>query len=293
MRTPSPLPGPLRGRAFTVDAAMGQGVTVGRLRAGDLAAPFRGIRTPSFAASRLDICRAYTLRMREHEAFSHSTAAELWGLPLPRRLTDDRRIHVATWSGVQPPRGAGVIGHRSLEPPSLRSRRGVRLVAPAEAWCQLASLLGERELIVAGDRLLGLPTPLATEAEIDAAIARYGSRRGALTLGRARLRLRCRSESPRETLLRLDVVDAGFPEPEPNGVIRLRSGRSTRGDLVFRRQRVILEYDGQHHREDDLQWAKDVDRLNELAADGWIVIRVNKKSRRAETFRLLRAALAR
>jgi uncharacterized protein YecE (DUF72 family) len=152
-------------------------------------------------------------------------------------------------------------------------------------------VLAERELIVAGDRLLGLPRPLATETEIDAAISRYGSRRGALMLRRARLHLRPRSESPRETLLRLDVIDAGFPEPEPNGVVRLRSGRSTRADLVFRRHRVILEYDGQHHREDERQWAKDVDRLNELAADGWIVIRVNKHTRRAETFRLLRAAL--
>ena len=174
MRTPMPLPGPLRGRAFTVDAAIEQGVSVRRLRPGDLATPFRGIRAPAHAETRLDTCRAFALRMRGHEAFSHATAAELWGLPLPRRLTDERRIHVTTWNGTQPPRCAGVVGHRSVEPPPLRRHAQLRLIAPADAWCQLASVLAERELIVAGDRLLGLPRPLATAAEIDAAIARYG-----------------------------------------------------------------------------------------------------------------------
>ena len=92
-------------------------------------------------------------------------------------------------------------------------------------------------------------------------------------------------------MLRLDLLAAGFPEPEPNGVVLLTSGRSTRADLVFRVFKVIVEYDGQHHREDAVQWAKDVDRLNELAANGWIVIRVNKDTDRAGLIRLLGDAL--
>lgn len=92
-------------------------------------------------------------------------------------------------------------------------------------------------------------------------------------------------------MLRLDLIDEGFPEPEPNEIVQLRSGRSTRADLVFRAFKVIVEYDGQHHREDSVQWAKDVDRLSELATNGWIVIRVNKHSDRAWIFRLLRDAL--
>ncbi|MDQ0574503.1 DUF559 domain-containing protein [Agromyces albus] len=176
--------------------------------------------------------------------------------------------------------------------PELRRRFGLRVVAPADAWCQLSAELDERDLVVAGDRLLGLPRPLATEDEIDAAIVRHGGRRGARRLRRARARLRPRSESPRETKLRLDLLDEGFPEPEPNGIVLLRSGRSTRADLVFRAFRVIVEYDGQHHREHARQWAKDVDRLNELAANGWMVIRVNKDTDLAVVFGLLRDALS-
>ena len=97
--------------------------------------------------------------------------------------------------------------------------------------------------------------------------------------------------SPKETELRLDVIAAGFPDPEPNGVITLRSGRKTHGDLVFRGWKVLLEYDGDHHRENDSQWAKDVDRLNELAANGWLVIRVNKRSAFSSIARQLTEAL--
>ena len=292
MRTPSPLPSPYDRKAFTARSALDSGITPRRLRARDLESPFRGIRVPRhLSRSRLATCRAYALRMREHEAFSHATAAELWGLPVPRRVSTDPRLHVIAWNGEFPSRAEGVVGHRTAKEPQLRRRSGLRLVAAADAWCQLAADLDERALVVAGDRLLGLPHPLASGTEIDAAIARYGTRRGARRLRRARARLRARSESPRETLLRLDVLDAGFPEPEPNGVVRLRSGRTTRADLVFRPYRVILEYDGQHHREDAKQWAKDVDRLNELAVNGWIVIRVNKDTRRRDVFQLLRDAL--
>jgi hypothetical protein len=292
MRRPTPLPPPLDRTPFTIASADGLGVSKRRLRAKDLATPFRGIRMPqSHSGSRMATCRAYALRMRPYEAFSHATAAELWGLPLPWRLRADPRVHVVVWNGRQPSRAASVLGHRIADEPHLRRRFGLRVVAPADAWCQLAAELEERDLVVAGDRLLGLPKPLVTEAEIDAAVARHGARRGARRLRRARARLRPRSESPRETMLRLDLLAAGFPEPEPNGAVLLASGRSTRADLVFRAFKVIVEYDGQHHREDAEQWAKDVDRLNELATNGWIVIRVNKDTDLARITRLLRDAL--
>jgi hypothetical protein len=291
MRAPAPLPDGFGSGPFTLAAALARGVTPGRLRSSDLAVPFRGIRSPSARSGRLAMCEAYALRMGPTEAFSHATAAELWGLPLPWRTRVDPRLHTVVWAGVHPTRARAVVGHRANETPQLRRWRGLRVIAAADAWCQLAGELSERDLIVAGDRLIGLPRALATETEIDAAIARYGAKRGARALRRARARLRPRSESPRETLLRLDVIDAGFPEPEPNGVIELASGRRTRADLVFREYRVILEYDGQHHRSDANQWSKDVDRLNELAANGWVVIRVNKDTQVRQVLGLLRHAL--
>ncbi|MFD4422975.1 hypothetical protein ACFWN7_15940 [Agromyces sp. NPDC058484] len=224
-------------------------------------------------------------------AFSHATAAMLWGLPLPARLQSASVLHITVWGGAYPPRVRNVVGHRTTDPPRTALRGGLLLISPADSWCQLSRMLDELELIEAGDRLLGRPTPLATVHELDDAIARYGQRRGCRVLRAARERLRAGSESPKETGLRLEVIAAGFPDPEPNGIIQLRSGRSTHGDLVFRRWKVLLEYDGDHHREDASQWAKDVDRLNELAGNGWLVIRVNKRSRFGEIARQLADAL--
>ncbi|MCP2367000.1 hypothetical protein BCL57_001154 [Agromyces flavus] len=147
----------------------------------------------------------------------------------------------------------------------------------ADAWCQLATILSHDDLVAAGDRIVGWPRPIGTLDEIDAAIERFGSRRGAVRLRAARLDLRAGSASRRETRLRLRVLRAGFPEPELNTRIGLAGSRSTHGDLVFRAYRVLLEYDGEQHRGDDAQFHRDVERLNDLAAAGWIVIRVGRR----------------
>ena len=96
--------------------------------------------------------------------------------------------------------------------------------------------------------------------------------------------------SRRETFVRLVLVRAGLPEPEPNGRMVLRSGRRTRGDLVFRAYRVLVEYEGEQHLFDVDQWATDVSRLNDLIEDDWRVIRITKgMSRREILERTMRA----
>ncbi|WP_136706506.1 hypothetical protein [Agromyces sp. H66] len=276
-RTPLPLDFALA--PFTTHDARARGLTVKRLRGSDLVIPVRGVRLPRAEEASLTArCHALQLHVTHADwAFSHVTAAALWGLPLPWRLESSTTLHVTVWGGKYPPRVRNVAGHRAVEAPPTRRHRALRLVAASDVWCQLSPVLLELELIEAGDRLLGRPAPLATVDEIDEAIERYGKRRGCRGLRAAREHLDVGSESPKETELRLRVIEAGFPEPESNGVIELRSGRSTHGDLVFRRWKVLLEYDGEHHREDG-QWAKDVDRLNELAGNGWLVIRVNRHS---------------
>ena len=46
----------------------------------------------------------------------------------------------------------------------------------------------------------------------------------------------------------------------------------SRGDLVYRRFRVIVEYDGWHHERDARQRQKDHLRRERLEAAGWTVI---------------------
>lgn len=273
MPHPRPLPLELAISPFRVRDARERGVTPRRLRAQDLHAPFHGVRTLVAPVDVLARCRAYAAKMPPEHYFSHVTAARLWGLPLPRALEADPSLHVST--AGREPHGRGIRGHRIGGGRDIRFIDALPVLAPSETWCQLASLISLDSLIAAGDRLLGWPMPLADDAEVDAAIRAYGARRGARRIALARPEMRPRSASARETRLRLLVVRAGYPEPEPNGRIGLPSGDETHGDLVFRSYRVVLEYDGEQHRTDRRQFRRDVDRLNAIARAGWHVIRVH------------------
>lgn len=225
------------------------------------------------------------------QAFCGPTAARLWGIPLPWSMECDERIHVTSLDGGRALRRAGVVGHKASGGLGVVEMGGLRVTGPADTWCAIATALEVDDLIAAGDRLLGLPAPLATAEEIDRAISRHGSRHGAVRLREARQELRPNVFSRRETFVRLLIVRAGLPEPEPNGSIALSSGRRTRGDLVFRREKVLLEYDGEHHVLDPTQWAIDVDRLNDFAQDDWRVIRITKRTPPAEIVARTRRAL--
>lgn len=293
MYAPVPLPLELTHRPFTVADAQKHGVTIDRTRARDLERPFHGVRAPIGSIQTLaERCRAYATRMPSGQFFSHMTAALLLDIPLPRRYEADLRLHVSAPHPTRATRAQSTCGHSSRRGSEVREHNGLPVLAPAAVWCQLAPFLYLDELIAAGDRLLGRPVPLATGDEVHAAITAYGPGRGALLLRRALAQIRDNVESPRETRLRLILVRAGLPEPEANGEISIRHGtKTTHGDLVFRRYRVLTEYDGEHHRLDGRQFAIDVTRLNDLAIERWTVVRIDKHTSDADAVRQTRDAL--
>ena len=66
-------------------------------------------------------------------------------------------------------------------------------------------------------------------------------------------------------------VRAGFPEPEVGGVITDEAGEFlAEGDLVWRTQRVVAEYQGAHHA-DIGRRSKDAGRSHLLERHGWRV----------------------
>jgi hypothetical protein len=98
--------------------------------------------------------------------------------------------------------------------------------------------------------------------------------------------------SQRETRLRLLVVRAGFPEPDTNIDLPLKPGRKrARGDLVYLRYKILVEYDGEQHRLDDVQYERDLERLDDLAAAGWRVSRATKTTTSADVLARLDEAL--
>ncbi|MEY2849167.1 MAG: hypothetical protein RI885_1834 [Actinomycetota bacterium] len=187
-------------------------------------------------------------------------------------------VHVAVIAPDRLPRRANVVGHQVRRRESdLVTVRGYRTVSAITAWIQLAPLLHLDELIVAGDGLICRKNPLTTLDAITERIDDLRAVHGVALLRRALVDLRSRTDSARETRLRLTIVRAGLPEPEVNGRIDDDSGRFLAfGDLVYRRWKVIVEYDGEQHRLDETQYLRDVDRLHALAEAGWTVIRLNK-----------------
>jgi hypothetical protein len=86
------------------------------------------------------------------------------------------------------------------------------------------------------------------------------------------------AQSPKETWLRLVLIDAGFPRPVTQ--IRVTDGRLVAYlDLGWEEPMVALEYDGDHHRTDRPQYVKDIRRAEMVDRQGWTVIKVIKEDR--------------
>ncbi len=147
-----------------------------------------------------------------------------------------------------------------------------RITSPARTYVDMASLLHLDELVALGDVVLRRfaldPTDLQ---QISGSRARYPGRRLAL---RAVPFLDPGAASPRESHLRVLVWKAGLPHPEVNGrICDEHGGFLAEGDLVFRAQRVIVEYDGEVHAT-MAQRAKDAARRALLRQHGWIVVEI-------------------
>ena len=279
MKRASQLPPELQHRGFSTREGIDLGLSPTRMRGSDLAHPFPNTRVPRDAdegvRSRIE---TYSTRMLPAQYFSHVTAAVIHGLPLPWAVQHALVLHVATESPAARPNVRGVIGHHG-EPGSVSVVEigGLRVTSPVDTWCQLSSVLGLDDLIRLGDALVRRQHPLAELRDLLAAVRRYSGHRGVKLLREALIWIRPGVDSPRETDLRLLVVRAGLPEPEVNGVIMSRTGvKLATGDLVYRRYRVLLEYDGGQHRTDEEQYHWDIDRLDALMEEKWRVVRINK-----------------
>lgn len=277
----SPLPPYLHGAAFRTADREFHLLSASRLRGADLQRPFHGVRATGFdLADALDRCRAYLPRLRPGEAFSHQTAATLFGLPLPRKL-QGAAVHVTAPPGLERARARGVVGHESASPVPIVLVHGLPVVDPAVAWCQLAMLLRPADLIAMGDALVTGPrrrrvraVGLVTLDDLATAVRRWGRRRGARRLAAALPRVRVGAESPAETELRLLLVDHGFPEPIPNDPTELAHGEVLHPDLKLRGWRTVLEYQGDRHRVDRRRWQEDIRRKRAFATAGWHVVEV-------------------
>lgn len=100
------------------------------------------------------------------------------------------------------------------------------------------------------------------------------------------------AQSPRESYLRLLLIDAGFPRPQTQIPVLGADGIAVAYlDLGWPELMVAVEYDGDQHRTDRRQYVKDIRRLEMLERMGWIIVRVVAENPPADVVRRVRAAL--
>lgn len=313
------------GDEFTARDALEAGVTRRRLRARDLISPFHGVRrtaallaerqeedaadTDPYAAARnerrrvLNDARAYRLVQPEDSFVCGRSAAVIYAAP----VSNPGNLEVGTIAPRRAPRGKNVSG-RKIAQHLVRTRMhdGVLLSDPASTWAMLCRDLTERELVHVGDWMVRIPRDqfgvlqpeqqLATIEDLRAA-AHAGSR----PPGTSRLRaafesVRVGSASVLETDYRLDAAAAGLPEPSLDEEIRVDGHLLGISEIAYRRYRLVVETEGDHHRTDRKQWHRDIAKYRAYEAAGIQVIRLTSFDLRGERpagIRLVAEALRR
>ena len=263
---PSRLTGPTT-RGMARDA----GISDKQLRRHDVVRLSRDTYLPLSIARELPArVAAVLLTAPPGAVVSHSTAAAMWGVAIPLQ-SEHRSIHVtvSTGSAVRTRQDRSI--HRSpLSDGEVTRTRGFPVTTPERTWRDLAMVLTPPALLAVTDQLLDTG---CTIPGLRAQLALRPSGRGS---ARARAVLPVadpRAESPMESVLRWLAHAAGLPRPVLQHEVRDSSGRFIgRADIAWPERMVLVEFDGEVHRERDV-FVNDLRRQNQLIAAGWVVLR--------------------
>ncbi|MDX1870841.1 type IV toxin-antitoxin system AbiEi family antitoxin [Mycolicibacterium sp. 120266] len=245
--------------------------------------------------------RVYLRKGAPPDLFTNTVAAWLWS---DRRAVIAGRaaaaLHGAHW--VDPttpielitehrrPRPGIIVREERLAPGEICTMGDLRVTTPARTALDLARFLPRDEAVQHLDAL-------ARATRMDAAhvlglAARYPGLRGIRQARTALALMDAGAQSPRETALRLLLVDEGFPRPVTQ--IAVSDGFNTAYlDMGWEEPRIGLEYDGRQHHTDRRQWVQDIGRNELIAAQGWINVHVVAEHGRRFIVRRVREAFAR
>jgi hypothetical protein len=130
--------------------------------------------------------------------------------------------------------------------------------------------------------------------DVEALVRRYGPVRGIRQLRTLLPLVDAGAASPKESWLRLLLIDGGLPRPETQIPV-LDSGGYPFAylDMGWRSIKLAVEYDGDQHRTDRRQYVKDLRRLPMITDLGWETIRVIAEDRPAQVLHRVREAFER
>lgn len=275
-RRPKPLPSDLAS-AFTLSQAAKGAVSRDRLRASDLRTPTSGVRTLLTREETL-LTRAqdFALVLPRPFAYSHLTAARLHQLPTPNVWTTREPLHVIRPKGTPLVVRSGVRSHRGLEWRDTERVDDLLVTDPIATWCDLGQDLAEDDLLAIADALLARDLARPKDLEREAADRRtHGARALRTCAGWARPD----SASPWESKARHAFLTWGLPEPELNVDVRTAQDRwLAKPDFLWRKRKVVGEYDGDQHRTDRSAWQYERERRAGLEDAGYTYVEMTSLS---------------
>src|SRR5690348_3185339 len=261
------IPGELKADPFTVAEAREAGLRWESLQTRSWRRMSRG----QYSWTGLDhdvelTLRAVDKRLPERAAFSGRTAAWIHGLDVspcdPIEVTVARDLPVRSRSGVR-------LRRACLPESDLTVHRGFRVTTALRTACDLGSCADLVEGTVALD--MALHTGIVDMSALNRYVDGNAGTKGIKRLRRAVGLAEPRSESPMETRLRVALIKARLPAPEAQVDLCDDSGRFlARVDLYYRDVRLVIEFDGQNHKE---RLVPDLRRQNALVNAGYQILR--------------------
>ncbi|OOK72826.1 hypothetical protein BZL30_3561 [Mycobacterium kansasii] len=192
------------------------------------------------------------------------------------------------WCNIRPPRGL-VARDEVLADDEITRVVGLPVTTLARTAYDLGRHLRRGQAVARLDALMRA-TPFSTE-DVLLLAKRYPGARGVRRLQAVLPLVDAGAASPRETWLRLLLIDAGFPTPSTQLPVQKDWRLIAMLDMGWEKYQVAAEYDGDQHRTDRRRYAHDQRRLRTLAQLGWLVIRVIAEDRSEEVIARVRNAL--
>lgn len=203
---------------------------------------------------------------------------------------DDATPVELVWSNNHSPRGIRTYRDR-ISDDEMCQRSGITVATPARAALDLGRKLPRDKAVVHLDAL-ARATGITIE-DVQPLTKRYAGTKG-VRLCRSALELMdAGSQSPKETWLRLMLIDAKYPRPQTQIPLYEYGVAVAYLDMGWPQIRVSVEYDGDQHRTDRATYVKGIRRDELIARMGWLNVRVVKEDRKIDILGRVRDAWAR
>ncbi|MFE0027886.1 endonuclease domain-containing protein [Amycolatopsis sp. NPDC059021] len=274
---------------------MGQRAVRQALTAGVLAQPWRGVLVRASEALDLAVrAHAALLIVGQPTALSGATSLALHGIS----SISGADIHVTVPYSRRVKSKPGLVVHQGwYRPGDVIQLDGLAMFSLDLALADFLCDGDKRTAFAALDEAMHGLAPDHSRKLLENVRDRIVDRRDRRGIHRASMMLELatgKAESPPESILRLIVVEAGFPIPEAQYEITTIDGRRLYVlDLAWPSLRIALEYDGfaAHEARGDY----DAERDARMAGRGWITIRATVADLRdpGRLLQELRAAFAR